>query len=265
MGAAARALQGVVIAVLGACSASTKPEPQPSTAPAHWEYESKGDPEHWAQLDPRNDACKNGHYQSPIDLHAVARRLARPLTLDYRPDTLRIVNNGHTVQVQHRAGSTMTVDDRTYTLEQYHIHSPSEHTVEAHPFALEIHFVHSHPSGDLAVLAVLVEEGVEAGAEAQAIAKVWGHLPLHALEAFTGDESVDPRDLLPASLEHFQYHGSLTTPPCTETVDWSVLAQPLAMSRAHIAAFRRLYSANARPIQPRPDWCLVPKQHVPAG
>ena len=39
----------------------------------------------------------------------------------------------------------------------------------------------------------------------------------------------------------------------------------LKMSGAHIAAFRRLYSANARPIQPRPDWCLVPAQHVPAG
>ena len=77
MGAAARALQGVVIAVLGACSATTKPEPEPRTEPAHWEYESKGDPEHWAHLDPRNDVCKSGHYQSPIDLHAVARRLAR--------------------------------------------------------------------------------------------------------------------------------------------------------------------------------------------
>jgi carbonic anhydrase len=259
MGATARIAAGIVIAALGCQSPAT---PAERSEPAHWGYEGKGEPERWGELDPRYDVCQKGHFQSPIDLHAVAKRLARPLSLDYRPDALRIVNNGHTVQVQHQGGSTLTIGDRTYTLAQYHVHSPSEHTIAGQRHALEIHFVHTHPSGDLAVLGVLVDEGTEQGAEARAIAQVWAHLPT---QSFTGGEVVDPRELLPASLDHYQYHGSLTTPPCTEVVDWSVLAEPIRMSSAHIEAFRRLYRANARPVQPRPDWCLVPEQHARSG
>lgn len=256
MGAAARAV--LMIAALAGCGVTPAPD---KPAPAHWGYKGEADPARWGQLDPSYAACQRGHFQSPIDLHAVARRLARPLVLDYRPDRLRMVNNGHTVQVQHAGGSTLTIDDRIYTLSQYHVHSPSEHTIDGRRFALELHFVHTHPSGDLAVLGVLVDEGEEQGAEAQAIGKVWQHLPGHKGDSFAGDVTVDPRDLLPDSLEHYQYHGSLTTPPCTESVDWSVLARPLTMSAAHVEAFRRIYRANARPVQMRPDWCLTPEQH----
>ncbi len=258
MGIFARAAHAVVIMGLAGCA----PRPAP---PVHWGYSGKSAPRHWAELGSENEACRRGRFQSPIDLHAVARRLARPLVLDYRPDRLRIVNNGHTVQVDHQGASTLTIGDRTYTLVQYHLHSPSEHTVEGRRFALELHLVHRHPSGDLAVIGVLIDEGSEPLEEGQAIARVWDHLPAHAGEVFVGDESVNPRALLPASLEHYQYHGSLTTPPCSETVDWSVLAQPLRMSAGHIAEFRRLYRANARPIQPRSDWCLLPEQHGAGG
>jgi carbonic anhydrase len=228
MGVIARIAAGIVIAAFG-CGTST-PSGEKSE-PAHWGYDGKGEPQRWGELDPRYAACQKGHFQSPIDLHVVAKRLARPLSLDYRPDALRLVNNGHTVQVQHQGGSTLTIGDRTYTLAQYHVHSPSEHTTEGRRHALELHFVHTHPSGDLAVLGVLVDEGAEQGAEARAIAQVWAHLPAHAGESFTGDAVVDPQELLPPSLDHYQYHGSLTTPPCTEVVDWSVLAEPIRMSR----------------------------------
>lgn len=262
MGAAARIAASIVIAIFGCRTPAPAAE---EAEQAHWAYDGKGEPERWGELDPRYAACQKGHFQSPIDLHAVARRLARPLSLDYRPDTPRIQNNGHTVQVQHQGGSTLTIEDRTYTLAQYHVHSPSEHTIEGRRHALEIHFVHTHPSGDLAVLGVLVDEGAEQGAEARTIAEVWSHLPTHAGDSFAGDVAVDPRELLPASLDHYQYHGSLTTPPCAEVVDWSVFTEPIRMSSAHIEAFRRLYRANARPVQPRADWCLVPEQHVPDG
>lgn len=254
MGIFARVARAGVIAAVVGCT----PKPAPAV---HWGYTGRSDPGHWAELAPENAACGRGRFQSPIDLHAVARRLARPLRFDYRPDRLRIVNNGHTVQVDHQAGSTLTIAGRTYTLAQYHIHSPSEHTVDGRRFALELHLVHRHVSGDLAVVGVLIDEGSERGAEGEAIARVWDHLPAHAGEVFTGDESVNPGVLLPTSLEHYQYHGSLTTPPCSENVDWSVLVRPVLMSAEHIAEFRRLYRANARPIQARPDWCLLAEPH----
>jgi carbonic anhydrase len=209
------------------------------------------------------DACTQGRLQSPIDLHAVAKRGATELRFDYRPDTLRIVNNGHTVEVEHRAGSKLHVGERSYSLAQYHVHSPSEHTTEGVRYPLEIHFVHEEDEGEgLAVVGVLVEEGHEEGREEQAVQAVWSHLPAEAGHTEEVAIAVDPLDLLPADREHFFYRGSLTTPPCTESVLWHVLVDPLPMSAEHIAAFRAIYSDNARPVQ-RPDWC--PLAHGGAG
>ncbi len=184
----------------------------------------------------------------------MARRGEATLKFDYRPDTLRIVNNGHTVEVEHAADSTLTTGDQSYRLVQYHVHSPSEHHVEGKRYPLEIHFVHKHADGLLAVVGVLVEEGQEVGAEAEAVAAVWEHLPATKGGHAELDIEVDPIDLLPKHHDYFFYSGSLTTPPCTEHVRWHVLATPLPMSAAHIASFKAIYSDNARPIQ-RPDWC----------
>jgi carbonic anhydrase len=200
------------------------------------------------------EVCKHGRYQSPIDLHAVAERGEAALRFEYRPDTLRIVNNGHTVQVDHHAGSKLWTGDEAFELAQYHIHSPSEHTVEGQHYPLEIHFVHRNAAGLLAVVGVLVAEGEEAPRQAQAVGAVWDHLPAHSGEHAELAIEVDPLALIPGDHRHFFYRGSLTTPPCTETVRWHVLTTPLAMSAQHIARFREIYSANARPIQ-RPDWC----------
>lgn len=200
------------------------------------------------------DACTQGHLQSPIDLHAVAKRGAQALRFAYRPDELEITNNGRTVEVEHHADSALEVDGHTYRLLQYHLHSPSEHTVEGERFPLEIHFVHRDEAGRLAVVGVLVREGAEAGREAAAVREVWSHLPPRVGEVERVAATVDPHDLLPADHAHYFYLGSLTTPPCTEEVRWHVLATPLPMAAAHIDQFRALYHDNARPVQ-RPDWC----------
>ncbi|MBL9104211.1 MAG: carbonic anhydrase family protein [Myxococcales bacterium] len=203
---------------------------------------------------PAEETCKHGLLQSPIDLHAVAERGADRLHFDYRPDTLRIQNTGHTVQVDHRSGSTVRAGDQTFELVQYHMHSPSEHTVEGKRYPLEIHLVHRNAAGLLAVVGVLVEEGPESPAEAATTAVIWDHLPATAGAHAEAVSQVDPATLLPADHTHFFYTGSLTTPPCTEHVRWHVMTTPVPLSAAHIAAFRRLYSDNARPVQ-RPDWC----------
>lgn len=57
-------------------------------------------------------------------------------------------------------------------------------------------------------------------------------------------------DLLPTQLGCYAFEGSLTTPPCSEGVNWMVLKQPITLSPAQIKAFRRLFPANARPVQP---------------
>jgi carbonic anhydrase len=205
---------------------------------------------------PAEETCKHGLLQSPIDLHAVAERGDSTLHFNYQPDALRIRNTGHTIQIDHTADSNLitTTNNQTYQLVQYHIHSPSEHTVEGKRYPLEIHLVHKDAAGKLAVVGVLVEEGDEPPREAETVAEIWHHLPAAAGAHEETPAQVDPRTLLPRDHTHFFYTGSLTTPPCTEHVRWHVMTTPIPLSADHIAAFRELYSDNARPVQ-RPDWC----------
>jgi len=55
---------------------------------------------------------------------------------------------------------------------------------------------------------------------------------------------------LPESALVFSYIGSLTTPPCTENVEWFVLQTPATASRAQIEAFSSRLGHNNRPVQP---------------
>ena len=61
---------------------------------------------------------------------------------------------------------------------------------------------------------------------------------------------IDPAKLVGAMTSAYRYEGSLTTPPCSETVTWVVLAQPITASRSQIAAFAAMFPNNARPVQP---------------
>ena len=61
---------------------------------------------------------------------------------------------------------------------------------------------------------------------------------------------INVADLLPAKRSYWAFEGSLTTPPCSEEVQWHVLKEPVELSKAQLAAFKKLYPMNARPVQP---------------
>jgi len=56
--------------------------------------------------------------------------------------------------------------------------------------------------------------------------------------------------LLPSSIANYSYTGSLTTPPCSEEVSFFILKTPIEMSAGQLAAFKKVFSMNARPVQP---------------
>ena len=63
------------------------------------------------------------------------------------------------------------------------------------------------------------------------------------------DRAINPSGLLPAARSYYRYSGSLTTPPCSETVDWLLLTDSIQVADADIARFAKLYPMNARPVQ----------------
>ncbi len=257
-------ISAALIAIFGAtaCSPSqthsTRPvaESADGDATHAWGYMGSGAPENWASLSPEYATCARGRFQSPIDLGPIAAADVDALEIAYQSDVLRIVNNGHTIQVNHQADSTLRVGGHPFRLLQFHFHSPSEHTESGREHELELHLVHRDELGNYAVVAIFIDEGAEPGDTSV----LWRYLPEVADEmnhVYEG-ELVDPTEFLPSSLRHYQYHGSLTTPPCTEAVVWNVLASPVTMSAEQIAQFRELYAANARPVQARATWCLAP-------
>jgi carbonic anhydrase len=119
---------------------------------------------------------------------------------------------------------------------------------------MELHLVHKDSEGKLLVVGVLVREGEEH--KELALAGAWiqkqiGHRMLKPGEEVAGAYQFDLMKVLPKDLEHFYaYGGSLTTPPCTEGVQWIVLKEPIELSKAQIDRFMQAYGPIARPVQP---------------
>jgi carbonic anhydrase len=214
---------------------------------SHWTYEGKEGPEHWGELSPESAVCLKGKSQSPIDIrNEIQVAKVVPITFNYTTDASEILNNGHTVQANIAAGSSITVDGTEFQLKQFHFHTPSENLIRGETFPLEMHLVHADKDGNLAVVGVMFKEGKEN----ESLAKLWAQLP-HADEKSALKAKVNPSSLLPESRGYYRFDGSLTTPPCSEGVRWLVLKDPISASKEQIEAFAKVvHEHNARPVQP---------------
>ena len=203
-------------------------------------------PEKWGSLDAASTACSAGSQQSPIDITAPvnARQPILGISWNKRPDT--IVNNGHTIQLDFAEGNTLHIGDRKYALKQLHFHHPSEHLIAGKRFAMEAHFVHAGTDG-LAVIGTLMV----AGKPNAIFKKIVSTMPQEEGAPAGADPAIDPGGLLPPQRAYYRYEGSLTTPPCSETVDWIVLTHPMEVDEDDIGRFTKLYPMNARPVQNR--------------
>jgi carbonic anhydrase len=211
----------------------------------HWDYSGSGGPEAWGQLQPEFAKCSTGTRQSPIDIRDGIKVGLEAVQFNYQPGSFRVIDNGHTVQVNLGAGNSIEVMGRRYELVQFHFHRPSEERVDGRQFDMVVHLVHKDIDGRLAVVAVLLERG----AAQPIIQNVWNNLPLEKGDEIAARGTLNPADLLPAERNYFTYMGSLTTPPCSEGVLWMVMKQPVQVSAEQIGIFSRLYPMNARPIQ----------------
>jgi carbonic anhydrase len=216
----------------------------------HWSYQGATGPSHWAAMEHEYSTCGLGKTQSPIDIKDSAAKTSDlpAIAFDYKPSPLKIVDNGHTVQVMYAPGSSITVAGKQYELVQFHFHKPSEEKINGKPSDMVVHLVHRDSDGKLAVVAVLLQ----AGSANPLIETLWKNVPKEKEkeQAVSGVE-VNAAQLLPANkAAYYTFVGSLTTPPCSEGVTWFVLKAPTTISKDELASFGKLYAMNARPTQP---------------
>lgn len=232
----------------GARSAGAAAE-KSATKPAArgpWAYDGPSGPTHWHELSPEFKQCGMGQRQSPIDIRDGIPVELDPIQFDYKLSAFRVIDNGHTVQVNVEPGNRIVVNGRRYDLVQFHFHRPSEERLNGRQFEMVAHLVHKDLEGKLAVVAVLLDEGKGH----PVVQQVWNNLPLEKHTEQAGLQGIDLLQLLPDDRRYVTYMGSLTTPPCAEGVLWMVMKKPVTLSAQQIAIFSRLYPMNARPVQP---------------
>lgn len=211
-----------------------------------WDYDNSG-PRKWPALDPAFRICGDGEQQSPVNLHDGVKAQLPQLQLNWKNERFTIWNNRHTIQLNAPEGSFVEVGTEKFDLVQFHFHTPSEHAIEGRRTAMEAHFVHSHKSGRVAVLGVLLVPGGQNGV----FAAIMNSAPRQPDAKLLSPLPVNPRELLPASLQStWRYEGSLTTPPCSQIVDWIIFDRTIAVAQPDIELFQRIFPANARPLQP---------------
>jgi carbonic anhydrase len=215
-------------------------------AETHWNYEGPTGPDYWGTLEAANKLCSIGNQESPIDIVGPVDAIQAPLEISWpkRPDT--IVNNGHTIQFNFLPGGALKFSGRNYELTQFHFHHPSEHLIRSERFAMEAHFVHAD-GNDVAVIGVFMTPGRSNAT----FNRIVSTMPTSEGPPPPADPTIDPNLFLPTQRGYYRYEGSLTTPPCSETVDWLVFSEAVEVAQTDIERFARLYPMNARPAQPR--------------
>lgn len=253
---------------LAACSSETADVPKEEKASenvqeekqttkvqsSHWSYEGETGPEYWGDLDPANAVCTNGKEQSPINIEMAKTEKddkIEKLKFNYTPTNFSLANNGHTIQGNPAAiDNSIVVDGEEYMLAQFHFHTPSEHEFNGQGFDMELHLVHKSANNELAVIGLMIKEG----SNNPVLEQAWNVLPKEVTtKDVTVTEAIDLIGLLPENKQTFRYEGSLTTPPCSEEVEWIVLEQPIEMSKEQIDLFRQIFEDNHRPVQPLND------------
>lgn len=223
---------------------------------ASWSYAGNTGPAKWGKLNKEFALCGTGTLQSPIDIvdKDVRHGDLPALLFNYKPSPLRVIDDGHTIQVNYAADSWVTVNSKRYELVSIEFHKPGEHKVSGKGNEMEADLVHKSQDGKLLVIAVPLNPG----AENPFVKAVLGNLPASkGKEQAANAVSIYALDLLPKDKGYYMYTGSLSVPPCTEGVLWYVLKTPASVSADQIARFARVYPMNARPTQPRNDRDII--------
>lgn len=209
----------------------------------HWSYMGETGPEYWAELE-KESAC-TGDQQSPIDIVEIDATIdasLKPINFHYSKNVKLhdIMNNGHSIQYNFDIGDYIIINDIKYNLIQFHFHEASEHTINGVRYPLEMHLVHVSDVNKIVVLGIMATEG----ASSKPFAFLEKYLPIQTGETKEINTDFNLSMNLPENKSYYTYEGSLTTPPCTQSVSWLVFKNPITISKEQVNQLKALMPMN---------------------
>ena len=228
-----------------------------------WNYTNQ---EAWKHVQGWN--C-NGIRQSPISIDTnhliVSNELIDPILWNFEyPYDGTFSNNGHTVRFDPATGSPTAIFKNhlgTYEFLQFHFHwgsnnfRGSEHRILNGANSGEVHFVTKKTTGvstdedAFSVLGVFLI-GNDFIRLSGSWERLYSNMPIkNHVENSVNEVRLD--DFLPPNFtlgRYYHYEGSLTTPPCSETVQWFVLQEPLYVSNDFLAQLRTIQGENGEAL-----------------
>jgi len=144
-----------------------------------------------------------------------------------------------------------------YRLHQFHVHwsfPGSEHAMNGHFFAAEIHLLHvkgnlsfeeaKQKEDGLAVVAVFMTEGSE-GKPLQSLERIFSRVVLRANKMDVDNFNLNA--LIPKDTNAwYRYNGSQTFPPCEESIIWTVMSEPVEITTNQLGMLQKLRDGNGR-------------------
>lgn len=210
-----------------------------------WSYggDENGE-DNWGMLSSDYKLCDSGTSQSPVQIGHTRLAKLPLLTTHYGTAPTNIRYDSHGMKAAFEGASSLQEGKNIYQLRYVSFHMPSEHMVGDSFYPLEMEWFHQNLKGEWLAVSVFVEKGLMNKAVDPLIA---------ALPKNPGQDaslSWDISDMLPMKSGYYAYTGSLTSPPCTEGVEWRVLKTPLQFSPVQLEALARHIGRNARSTQP---------------
>jgi carbonic anhydrase len=224
-------------------------------------YKGKNGPNQWGHLNPHFTTCAVGKLQSPIDIQRrqiFYNHKLNSIHREYYFTNATLVNHVCNVAMFFGEGAgDVIIENKNYTLLQMHWHTPSEHHLHGVQYAAELHMVHQAKDGSFAVVASLFKIGTEEPFLSQMKEK----LVKLKEERLKGNHTaqvevgrIDTRHIERKTRKYYRYIGSLTTPPCSENVSWTILGKVRSMSKEQVELLRSpldtSFKNNSRPCQP---------------
>ncbi|MNQ02735.1 Carbonic anhydrase precursor [compost metagenome] len=239
-----------VLALAASCNNKSKETEQSVTSAdtvttierhTHWNYEGETGPDHWSEMD-KNDC--GGKLQSPIDIvETETDKFLKPIEFHYNQKTKihDVINNGHTIQFDFEPGDYIVVNGEQYELKQFHFHESAEHTIKGVRYPLEIHMVHKNKDGKFAVVSIMAQENKKSNETFEFLDQ---YLPTKTNDTVKVNNDFNINKVLPQNKSYYTYWGSLTTPPCTESVQWFIFKAPIEVSIKMITDLKKIMPLN---------------------